>query len=269
MDDFARAGELLRDARRLVVLSGAGVSTESGIPDFRGPQGLWSRFDPADFEYGRFLRDPKGFWTLRAKLMEALGLERARPNPAHEALSAASDSERFVGHVTQNVDGLFLDAGHVPEKLVEIHGSAREVSCLACGARFPYAVAARDVEAGRVPPACPACAGALKPGTVLFGEELPEHALDAAAVWMRHADVVLVAGSSLVVHPVAALPAMALDTGAALVLVNREATSYDAMADAIVREKAGAALPRLLAGAGFPTGSRAGSRREGSPGRGP
>jgi NAD-dependent deacetylase len=249
--DAQRAGGILAGARRLVVLTGAGVSTESGIPDFRSRDGVWSKFDPDEFRYERFLNDPAGFWRLRAKLMETLDLASAKPNPAHEALARASQSGRFVGHVTQNIDGLFHQAGHVPEKLVEIHGSARKVRCVACLRFFPYDVARARVKAGDLPPACPECGGALKPGTVLFGESLPEDALDQAAVWMRHADVVLVVGSSLVVHPVAALPAAALDTGAALVLVNQAETSYDAMAHAIVRDKAGVAVPSLLRAAGF------------------
>ena len=252
MDDAARAAAILRESRRLVILTGAGVSTESGVPDFRTPgSGIWERFDPAEFHYERFLRDPAGFWHLRAKLMEALDLASARPNPAHEAIARASQSGRFVGHVTQNIDGLFHDAGHMPEKLVEVHGTARKVRCLACQRFFPYDVARAAVEAGRVPPPCPGCGGALKPGTVLFGEQLPEHALDTAAVWMRHADAVLVVGSSLTVYPVAALPTIALDTGAALVLVNGTPTGYDGMADVVLRGKAGAVVPELLQRAGF------------------
>lgn len=251
MGDVRRAASILAGARRLVVLTGAGVSTESGIPDFRSTGGIWTKLDPDEFRYERFLDDPAGFWRLRAKLMEAVDLDGAKPNPAHEALSRASRSARFVGHVTQNIDGLFHQAGHVPEKLVEIHGSARKVRCIACLAFFPYDVAKARVDAGDLPPPCPECGGPLKPGTILFGESLPEDALDQAAVWMRHADVVLVVGSSLVVHPVAALPAAALDTGAALVLVNRTETSYDAMAHAIVRDKAGVAVPSLLRAAGF------------------
>jgi NAD-dependent deacetylase len=245
------AASLLADARRLVVLTGAGVSTESGVPDFRSKDGIWSKFDPDEFRYERFLDDPAGFWRMRAKLMAELRLDDVKPNPAHEAIARASRSGRFVGHVTQNIDGLFHDAGHMSEKLVEIHGSARKVRCVSCHAFFPYDVARESVERGELPPHCPDCSGALKPGTVLFGESLPENALDQAAVWMRHADVVLVVGSSLVVHPVAALPAAALDTGAALVIVNEAETSYDGHADAIVREKAGAAVPRLLGHAGF------------------
>lgn len=252
MTGIEHAADVLAKSRRLVILTGAGVSTESGVPDFRTPgSGIWARFDPSEFQYERFVRDPAGFWHLRAKLMEALDLEHVRPNPAHHAIARASASPRFVGHVTQNIDGLFPDAGHMPEKLVEIHGTARKVRCIGCRAFFEYEVARAKVEAGIVPPPCPSCGGHLKPGTVLFGEDLPEHALDTAAVWMRHADAVLVIGSSLVVYPVAALPTLALDTGASLVLVNESPTSYDGMADAVVRAKAGAAVPDLLARAGF------------------
>ena len=246
-----RAARVLADARRLVVLTGAGVSTESGVPDFRSTSGIWRRFDPSEFQYERFLRDPAGFWHLRAKLMEALDLENAKPNPAHEAIAAASHSGRFVGHVTQNIDGLFHAAGHMHEKLVEVHGTARNVRCISCLAFFDYEVARAEVEAGKVPPTCPACGGHLKPGTVLFGEPMPEHALDTATLWMRHADAVLVVGSSLVVYPVAALPTLALDTGASLLLVNQDETSLDRMADVVVRGKAGSVVPELLERAGF------------------
>lgn len=242
------AAEVLREARRLVVLTGAGVSTESGIPDFRSPGGIWTRFDPSDFEYGRFLRDPAGFWRLRTRLMEALDLDRAKPNLAHDAIARASVSSRFLGHVTQNIDGLFGVAGHEESKLIEIHGSARTVRCVRCLRFFPYETAREAVERGELPPACPACGGALKPGTVLFGERLPEDELDRAARWMDVADTVLVVGTSLAVHPVAALPAIALERGARLVIVNGAPTSYDGEADAVVREKAGEAMPRLLDG---------------------
>lgn len=243
--------DALRDARRLVVLTGAGVSTESGIPDFRSSGGIWTRFDPRDFEYARFLRDPRGFWELRAHLMEALDLDRARPNAAHEALSIASRSPRFLGHVTQNIDGLFGAAGHAAENLVEVHGSARTVRCIACSQFFPYATARAAVEAGEIPPRCVACGGALKPGTILFGEALHAPDLWSAQEWMQRADAVLVAGSSLVVHPVAALPQLALARGARLVIANREPTPYDAEADVLVREPLASALPAVLAGAGL------------------
>lgn len=248
MDD---AATILADARRLLVVSGAGVSTASGIPDFRSPGGIWSRFDPREFAFERWRADPAGFWRLRAALMDALELDRVAPNPAHDALARASRSARFLGHVTQNIDGLFARAGHDPERLVEIHGSASRVRCLACDGWFPYAVAQAAVDAGRLPPPCPACGGPLKPGTVLFGESLPPRAWAQAEAWARHADVVLVAGSSLVVHPVAGLPERALERGARLVIANAEPTPADADADALVRGDVSATLPRLLAQAGL------------------
>lgn len=232
----------LRDARSLVVLTGAGVSTESGVPDFRSAGGIWERFDPSDFHYERVVRDPRGFWELRAKLMEALDLANARPNPAHAAIARASRSSRVLGHVTQNIDGLFQAAEHDEHKLVEIHGSARRVRCIECLRFFPYG----RVSLETLPPACPECGGPVKPGTILFGEALHEPDLRRAQRWFERADAVLVVGSSLVVHPVAALPALALARGAPLVIVDRDSTPYDAEADALVRERAGEVVPRLL-----------------------
>lgn len=242
--------ETLRAARRLVVLTGAGVSTESGVPDFRSAGGIWTRFDPDDLRYERFLADPRGFWELRARLMDALDLDRARPNAAHAALAAASRSARVVGHVTQNIDGLFQAAGHDDAKLVEVHGTARKVRCIRCARFFPYEAARAAVEAGEIPPTC-ACGGALKPGTILFGEPLHAPDLARAQAWAWTCDAMLVVGSSLVVHPVAGLPEAALARGARLVIVNRDATPYDHEADAVVREPAGVAVPALLAGAGL------------------
>lgn len=246
MDAIDRAADLLRDARRLVVLTGAGVSTESGVPDFRGSSGIWTKFDPRDFEYDRFVRDPAGFWTLRKRLMEALDLANVRPNPAHAAIAKASLSPRFLGHVTQNIDGLFQEAGHA-ENLIEAHGSARKVRCIACMRFFSY----ERADLSRIPPPCPECGGVLKPGTILFGERLHEPDVRRAQAWAESADAMLVVGTSLTVHPTAALPAAAQATGARLVLVNESPTDYDETADALVRAKAGEALPRILERAGF------------------
>lgn len=239
------AAEVLRDARRLVVLSGAGLSTESGIPDFRSPGGIWTRFDPDEFRYDRFLADPDGFWAAREKLMAALDLPRARPNPAHDALARASRSERYRGHVTQNIDGLLDVAGHAAPKLVEIHGSARKVRCIACLRFFPHG--ADDGTARR----CPECGGRLKPGSVLFGEPMPERELAQAEAWAREADAMLVVGSRLEVWPAAGLPDLALARGARLVIVNRDPTRLDEDADAVVHAPLGDALPGILAAAGF------------------
>lgn len=250
---LARAADVLRDARRLVVLTGAGLSTESGVPDFRSAGGIWTKFDPSDFEYDRFVRDPAGFWQLRTRLMEALDIENVRPNAAHSALADASRGERYLGHVTQNIDGLLSTAGHEEGKLVEVHGSARTVRCLGCDSWFPYEVARAAVEGGTIPPPCPDCTRPLKPGTVLFGEMLPQEGLAQAEGWMRQADAVLVVGSSMSVYPAAALPLVALERGARLVIVNATATPFDGGADAVVRAPAALSVPSLLRDAGFAT----------------
>jgi len=237
---------MIRGARRLLVLTGAGVSTPSGIPDFRSAGGIWSTFDPREFHYARWRADPAGYWRMRAKLMAALDLANVKPNPAHEAIAAASRAEGFLGHVTQNIDGLFLRAGHEPSRLVEIHGSAQRVRCVACERFFSFDVAQAALDAEIMPPPCPACGGPLKPGSVLFGEGLPPEAWAQAESWARHADVVLVAGTSLEVYPVAALPRVALDRGARLVIANAAPTPLDAQADEIHRGDVASTLPKLL-----------------------
>lgn len=251
VDDVSRAALALAGARRLLVLTGAGVSTESGIPDFRSPGGLWTRFSPDEFHYDRFLADPARFWRLRAELMAALDLARVRPNATHVALADAEASGRLLGVVTQNIDGLHARAGTSEARLVEIHGSAARVRCIACDGWFPLDVAADAVARGALPPACPACAGILKPGTVLFGEPLPEEAYARASAWAASCDALLVVGSSLAVWPAAGLVPDARERGARLVIANREATPFDAVADHVLRGAASATVPRLLREAGL------------------
>lgn len=243
---FERARDLVREARRVVVFTGAGLSTESGIPDFRSPGGLWTRFDPQEFHLDRFLADPRRFWELRADLMAALDLPRVQPNAAHRAIAGFEATGRLRAVVTQNIDDLHEKAGTTPERLLKVHGSATLVRCIACEAFFPFEVAASAVAAGRLPPACPACGGILKPGTVLFGEGLPEDVLAQAYDAARTCDLMLVVGSSLRVWPAADLPRAAVDAGARLVIVNREPTPMDALAHAVLAGSAGDVVPRLF-----------------------
>lgn len=234
---------------RVAVLTGAGVSTESGIPDFRGPSGVWTRFDPDEFRFERLLADPRRFWTMRAKLMAEFGLERARPNAAHFALAAAAASPRLLGVATQNIDGLDRAAGMPEAKLAELHGNAANVRCLDCGFVEAYADVADAAASGAV--TCARCAGIVKPDVVLFGEALDAGVLARAEGWARACDAFLAVGSSLSVWPAAGLAVAAAERGAALVIVNESPTELDTRADAIVRKKAGAALPALLAEAGL------------------
>jgi len=240
-----RAVELLADRQKVVVFTGAGVSTESGIPDFRSPGGLWTRYDPRQLGFRRYLADPgtrRLAWRLRCELFHL----DARPNPAHLACVRLAEAGRLAGVVTQNIDGLHLDAGLPAELVCEVHGTGRQVVCLACGEHGPMAAAVARVEAGEDDPPCRRCGGILKAATVSFGQPIP------SAVWARAermtagADAFVAVGSSLVVQPAARLPVQAKRLGASLVIVNREPTPLDDLADAVLGGEAGTLLPALV-----------------------
>ena len=238
-----RAAELIGAARRGLVMTGAGVSAESGIPTFRGEGGLWTRYDPvkvASIEY--FMADPSAYWTV-SKDRGRVALA-ARPNPGHHALAALEASGHLVAVVTQNTDGLHQDSGS--RTVIEVHGSGRLVECLGCGNREPRSeVQARlDME---MPPRCKVCGGTfLKPTVVLFGEPLPQEAIQHALALARQADVMLVVGSSLVVRPAADIPLVAVRSGAQLIVINAEPTPLDALAAIVIRGKSGEVLPEIV-----------------------
>jgi NAD-dependent deacetylase len=230
-------------ARHGLAMTGAGVSAESGIPTFRGEGGLWTRYDPvkvASIEY--FMADPSAYWSV-SKDRGRVALA-ARPNPGHRALAALEASGHLVAVVTQNTDGLHQDSGS--RAVIEVHGSSRTVQCLDCGNREPRSeVQARlDVE---MPPRCQVCGGAfLKPTVVLFGEPLPQPALQQAMALARQADLMLVVGSSLVVRPAADIPLVALRSGAQLIVINPEPTPFDELAAVVIRGKSGEVLPQIV-----------------------
>lgn len=244
MDDrIAAVAESLRDADAAAALTGAGVSTASGVPSFRGEDGIWNRYDQGDFDIYAFERDPGAYWERRLELHEDLFPDGVEPNAAHEALSALESSGHLDAVVTQNVDGLHDEAG--AEELVTLHGRADRVECRACGGRFDAAEPQQRAHEGELPPRCPDCDGVLKPGTVLFGERLPRAALSRAQTYARDSDVFLVAGTSLTVEPAASLPVTASTHGAAVVLVNAEATPKDSIADFVFHADVTEVLPRL------------------------
>lgn len=245
MDPLDAARQALDEADRIVAFTGAGVSTASGIPDFRGPGGLWTSFDPSEFDLERFEADPARFWTLRRELTRALRLDQAKPNPAHHAIAAAVAGERMAAVITQNIDGLHQAAGVPDERVFELHGTTRHARCMACAGRMPIEDAVAQVDAGTVPPRCPACRGVVKPDVVLFGELLPMDVFGAAEDHARRADVMLVAGSSLGVWPAAGLPHLTRECGGRLVIVNGAATPLDG--DAVVlRGRVEELVPALL-----------------------
>lgn len=241
--------ELARSARRIVALTGAGISTESGIPDYRGPGGVWERGAPptlGDFRENEETR--RRYWERRRDGYPAMAA--AAPNAGHRALVALERGGRLGAIVTQNIDGLHQKAGSDPERVVELHGTTHVVRCLDCGASWPATAIHPRLAAGEAVPACDRCGGPLRAATVLFGESLPEEALRRAAAAAAACDLLLVVGTSLVVNPAARLPLVAKRAGARLAIVNRTTTPLDALADVVVRAEAGTALSALVAGLG-------------------
>ena len=237
----------LTEARRICVLTGAGISTDSGIPDFRGPQGLWTRDPDAEklSTLSYYIADPdvrRRAWRMRRDI----GYADIRPNAGHAALVELERQGRMSALVTQNIDGLHQAAGSSPERVLEIHGTVHQVACLSCGDRTTMRSALDRVAAGEEDPACLVCGGILKSATISFGQELDERVLRACAVAAADCDVFLAVGTSLQVWPAAGLVEIAASHGARIVVVNAEPTAFDDAADLVVREPIGTALPRLV-----------------------
>jgi NAD-dependent deacetylase len=247
MGEPSRLAELILARQPCVVLTGAGVSTESGIPDFRSPGGLWSEFDPLDYgSIESFRRDPVRIWEFYGRRFAFL--TAAEPNDAHRALAELEALGLVEAVVTQNIDLLHARAGS--RTVIEVHGSIRRAVCLACGADEPLAGVLAQLES-RPAPVCAACAAVLKPDVVFFGELLPAGALERATELARRAGLLLVVGSSLEVYPVSALPLETLAGGGALAIVNRGPTALDGRAQLRLDASAGDVLretARVLAG---------------------
>lgn len=245
MQPTDRLANLFAQATRPVVFTGAGVSTESGIPDFRSPGGVWDRYAPID--YRDFLRDPEARReTWRRGLHTYPVVAAAEPNPAHLAIAELERLGRLAALITQNIDGLHQRAGSSPELIVELHGNAHQVRCLACGARDERAAVHGRVEAGEAEPPCQRCGGVLKPATVSFGEPMPADEVGRAERAARSCDLFVVVGSSLVVYPAAGLPELALQAGAPLAIVNASPTHLDPYAAVRIEAKAGEVLPDVV-----------------------
>lgn len=234
----------LAGARFAVAFTGAGVSTESGIPDYRSPNGVWSRTQPV--LYDEFLRSPEArldYW--RQKAQSHVEFHSAEPNVTHAALADWESSGMLRGVITQNIDGLHRCAGS--RQVLELHGTAREIACLSCDWRCDADPMVREFNAAGVVPSCPRCRGLLKHATISFGQPLSADVLGSAMRWSRDADVFLVLGSSLVVEPAASLPRIAKESGARLAIVNREPTPLDALADVVVHAALGETVARIRA----------------------
>jgi NAD-dependent deacetylase len=224
-----------------VVFTGAGVSTESGIPDFRSPGGLWTRYAP--IAYAEYVTDPamrRESW--RRGLQTYPSIAAAQPNSAHQAIAAWWRAGLVSGIVTQNIDGLHQKAGVPAEAVVELHGNAHWIDCLECGTRFDRPDVHARLEAGEPDPACQQCGGILKSATISFGQALPRRAVEDAQRLHTTARLCLVVGSSLVVYPAASLPELTLDAGGRLAIVNHTPTHLDPFAALVSRESAGGVL---------------------------
>lgn len=237
----------LRAARSVVALTGAGISTESGIPDFRGPQGLWTKDPKAEklSNLHHYMNDPEvRVASWQARLVHPAWT--AEPNAGHRALAELERKGRLDTLVTQNIDGLHQKAGSAPERVIEIHGTVREVVCMACGERAPMERALERVRAGEADPPCRSCGGILKSATISFGQSLVAEDLIRAEKAAADSDLFLALGTTLTVYPVAYLPQAALDAGARLIIVNAQPTPFDDVADAVLRGNLGDVLPRLV-----------------------
>ncbi|ELY67620.1 SIR2 family NAD-dependent protein deacylase [Natrinema versiforme] len=258
MDDLERLADEIRDAETVVAFTGAGISAPSGVPTFRGDDGVWERFDEGQFAYGRLQRDPAGFWADRVDLQRELFDGEFEPNAAHEALAAMGRDGDLEAILTQNTDGLHgeaaeavrdgeTDDGHAGEPTVlELHGNSQRVRCTDCGKRRNGEPIFERAAEGELPPTCD-CGGVFKPDVVLFGEQLPGAVIQRARSLARESDVFLAIGSSLVVEPAASLPRLAASTGATVGIVNLGSTPRDDIAAVVSRADVTDALPRLRA----------------------
>ena len=239
---IAEVGKWLRAAENAVVFTGAGISTESGIPDFRSPGGVWSQNKPV--YYDEFLASAAArFEYWRQKALAADDFVRAEPNAGHLTIARWEQLGRLRGGITQNIDGLHQQAGS--RRVLELHGTVRWIACVDCGERFdPLPLMQQFGERQEVPD-CAACGGRLKSATVSFGQSLPADVLEESIALARESDLFLAIGSSLVVHPAASLPEIARRAGARVVIINRDPTEQDATAHAVIREGIGATLTAI------------------------
>jgi NAD-dependent deacetylase len=237
--------ELMQQAQHIVALTGAGISTESGIPDFRSPDSIWRQNPPVN--YHDFLHKPearKMYWQTRQSL--SLQVAAAQPNAAHRALVELERRQILLGIITQNFDGLHQDAGHKPDRVIELHGTSRFAACTLCGTRSSMADLQQRIDTGEIDPRCLHCGGFLKSATILFGQRVPDTELSRAKDLTAACDLFLVIGSSLRVVPAATLPRLALRRNVPLIIINLQPTPLDEHADIVIHEKAGNILPALV-----------------------
>ncbi len=240
----ARLAALFRASRRAVVFTGAGISTESGIPDFRSPGGLWTRLQPILFQdFIASEKNRKEAWRRKFELDKTLA--KAKPNDGHKAIARLVEMGKVSHVITQNIDNLHQESGVAPEQIIELHGNGTYALCLSCRARRELDEIGREFRKTGQPPECRKCGGIVKTGTISFGQPMPEGEMRRAEAATANCDLFLAAGSSLQVYPAAGFPAFARQLGAKLAILNREATDLDPLADLVVHDEIGSVLSRL------------------------
>jgi NAD-dependent deacetylase len=238
--------DLILAAKKIAIFTGAGVSTESGIPDFRSPGGIWSKYDPDEFTIQKFLKSADARRNQWKMLSEGGLTTVAKPNAAHYAIAELNSLGKLDCVITQNVDNLHQEAGVPDDKVLELHGSMRRAVCLTCRRRLPMSEVLQMIQEGTEIPDCPHCHGILKPDAVFFGEALPQETLTDATTRSQNCDLFIVIGSSLVVYPAAYMPMYARDAGAKLAIINLTPTAVDRYAVVLIRRKAGETMSEVM-----------------------
>jgi len=241
-----RLVDLIIASHKIIVFTGAGVSTESGIPDFRSPGGIWDRFDPNDFTYQKFMSDHNAR-VRQWQLLKEGHITDAEPNQAHYAVAELYRMGKLDCVITQNIDFLHQKAGLSDDQVFELHGNNKWIRCTKCNRRYPYQEVRDRVNAGEEVPDCLSCHGILKPEVVFFGESLPADVLEEATARAGNCDLCIVIGSTLVVYPAAYMPAYAVRGGAKLAIINLSDTPMDGQADVLINGKAGKVMDLVMA----------------------
>jgi NAD-dependent deacetylase len=241
-----KVAQMIAASKRLVVFTGAGISTESGIPDFRGPEGLWTKVDPEDFTIDRFLNSGEARTKVWYYLVEGGLMTNAQPNRAHLAIAELEKMNKLSSVITQNIDNLHQRAGNNPKKVHELHGNMQWLVCLDCGERYDLEMMRQKHPSPDHFPVCEKCRGILKPGVVFFGEMLPHDTLRMAERESEQSDLFMVIGSSLVVYPAAYMPLYAKQSGAKIVIINMGDTGHDDIADVFINAPAGETMTKIM-----------------------
>ena len=240
-----KVAALILESSRVVVFTGAGISTESGIPDFRSPGGIWTKFDPDDFTIQKFMSSEKTRRMQWQMMAEGGLLKDAEPNKAHLAVAELEKLDKLTCVITQNIDNLHQKAGSSPDKVFELHGNMKFVRCMGCDRRFPVEDILQRLNKEEIPD-CQLCHGILKPDAVFFGESLPQQALNSAISHSRNCDLFIVIGSTLVVYPAAYMPMYAVESGARLAIINLSQTPMDGKATVLIAASAGEAMGKIV-----------------------